>query len=50
MEMYSIKPKPKNQMQDRYDLAVVDATVPGKDQPLELIAPTREENACTFTS
>ncbi len=50
MEMYSIKPKPKDKMTDRYDLAVVDATVPGKDQPLDIIAPTREENGCSFSA
>jgi branched-chain amino acid transport system substrate-binding protein len=50
MEMYSIRPKPKDKMTDRYDLAVIDAIVPGPDQPLESIAPTREENACSFAA
>jgi branched-chain amino acid transport system substrate-binding protein len=47
-EMYSIRPKPKNQQKDKWDILLVGPPVPGKDQDPELIAPTREENACTF--
>ncbi len=51
MEMYAVKPKPKDKMKDKWDdLAVIDAAVPGKDQPLESIPPTKEENACTIAA
>lgn len=49
-EMYSIRPKPKNQQKDKWDILALGPAVPGSGQDLEIIAPTKEENACTFPS
>jgi branched-chain amino acid transport system substrate-binding protein len=48
-EMYTIRPKPKGQQQDKWDILLLSDAVPGPNEDLEIIAPTREENACTFT-
>jgi branched-chain amino acid transport system substrate-binding protein len=48
-EMYTIRPKPKGQQQDKWDILLLSDPVPGPNEDLEIIAPTREENACTFT-
>lgn len=47
-EMYTMTAKPVAQVKDQWDLMVLGPAVPAPDQPLESIAPTREENACTF--
>jgi len=48
MEMYSVSPKPRDQQKDQWDIFVLSDPVPGAGQDLEVLAPTREENACTF--
>jgi len=45
-EMYTVSPK--KAAKDKWDIMALGPAVPGADQPLELLAPTREENACTF--
>ncbi|MDX6749843.1 ABC transporter substrate-binding protein [Geminicoccaceae bacterium 1502E] len=47
-EMYTMTPKEKGQMSDQWDLMELSAAVPGPDQELDVIAPSKEENACTF--
>ena len=47
-EMYTVTPKPKGQSKDQWDFIALGATLPAAGQSLELLAPTREENACTF--
>ena len=47
-EMYTLTPKPKDKMVDKWDMADVSPPVPGPTEPLEVIAPTREENPCSF--
>src|ERR1700704_2408544 len=47
-EMYTIRFKPADQVKDRWDLSTLSAPVPAAGESLEVIAPTREENACTM--
>lgn len=47
-EMYTMTPKPRDQMADQWDLMEIGQAVPGPDQDMEIIAPSKEENACTF--
>ena len=47
-EMYAVTAKPVEQMKDQWDIMVVSPPVPGPDEPLEAIAPTKEENACNM--
>src|SRR5260221_8533675 len=47
-EMYTIKFKPANDVKDKWDLFALSAPVPGANQSLEVIAPTREDNNCTM--
>ncbi len=48
-EMYTVTPKPKGKSKDQWDFIALGAALPGPGQSLELLAPTREENPCTFT-
>jgi len=48
-EMYTVTPKPKGKAKDQWDFIALGAILPAAGQSLELLAPTREENACTFT-
>jgi branched-chain amino acid transport system substrate-binding protein len=48
MEMYTMTPKQKGEMTDPWDLMVIGAAVPAAGEDLEVIAPSKEENACTF--
>ena len=48
-EMYTVTPKPKGKAKDQWDFIALGPTLPGPGQSLEMLAPTREENACTFT-
>ena len=45
-EMYTVSPKPKAAVRDKWDFMALGPAVPGANEPLESIAPTREENAC----
>ena len=47
-EMYTLTPKPKEKMADQWDMAEVSPPVPGPNEDLEVIAPTRQENPCTL--
>ena len=47
-EMYTVSPKPKGKAKDQWDFIALGATLPAAGQSLEGLAPTREENACTF--
>ena len=48
-EMYTVTPKAKGQSKDQWDFIQLGAILPAAGQSLELLAPTRDENACTFT-
>ncbi len=48
-EMYTVTAKPKGMAKDKWDFIALGAILPAAGQSLELLAPTREENACTFT-
>ena len=47
-EMYVVKIKDKARMKDKWDIFDIVQPVPGPSEPLELIQPTKAENACTF--
>ncbi len=47
-EMYTVTPKPKGKSKDQWDFIQLGAILPAAGQSLELLAPTKEENACTF--
>lgn len=47
-EMYTMTATPPDEIENEWDLMQLGAPVPSPDQPLDLIAPTEEENACTF--
>ena len=47
-EMYTVTPKAKGKSKDQWDFIQLGAILPAAGQSLELLAPTREENACTF--
>ena len=48
MEMYTMTPKQKAEMADQWDLMIIGEAVPARAEDLEIIAPSKEENACTF--
>jgi branched-chain amino acid transport system substrate-binding protein len=48
MEMYTMTPKDPSQVTDQWDVMTIGEAVPGQDEDLEVIAPTTEENQCTF--
>jgi branched-chain amino acid transport system substrate-binding protein len=50
MEMYTMTPKQKAEMADQWDLLVISDPVPGPGEDLQVIAPSKEENACTFAA
>jgi branched-chain amino acid transport system substrate-binding protein len=47
-EMYTIRFKPANEVTNKWELFTLSAPVPAANQSLEVIAPTREDNACTM--
>ena len=47
-EMYTIRFKPAAEVKDKWDLFTISAPVPGANQSLEVIAPTKEDNNCTM--
>ena len=47
-EMYTVTPKPKAQIKDKWDFMLLGASVPGPSESLEVLAPTMQENACTY--
>lgn len=50
MEMFTMTPKQKADMADQWDLLVISDPVPGPGEDLQIIAPSKEENACTFAA
>jgi branched-chain amino acid transport system substrate-binding protein len=47
-EAYPFWPKAKDKMKNKWDLMVLGDAVPAKDQPLEVIYPTKQQNPCTL--
>jgi branched-chain amino acid transport system substrate-binding protein len=47
-EAYPFTVKPKGQAKDKWDLIALGAAVPNANEPLEVLAPTREQNPCTL--
>jgi len=47
-QMYTLTFKPESEVKDRWDLFTLSAPVPAADQSLEVLAPTKTENACTM--
>jgi branched-chain amino acid transport system substrate-binding protein len=47
-EAYPFTVKPKGQAKDRWDLIALGGAVPGASEPLEVLAPTREQNPCSI--
>jgi branched-chain amino acid transport system substrate-binding protein len=47
-EAYPFTVKPKGQAKDRWDLIALGGAVPGASEPLEVLAPTREQNPCSM--
>jgi branched-chain amino acid transport system substrate-binding protein len=48
-EAYTFSPKPKGQAKDQWDLITLGAAVPGANEPLEVLNPTKEQNPCTLS-
>jgi branched-chain amino acid transport system substrate-binding protein len=47
-EAYTFSPKPKGQSKDQWDLITLGAAVPGPNEPMEVLNPTKEQNPCTL--
>lgn len=47
-EAYPFTVKPKGKARDKWDFLVLGAAVPAPNQPLELLAPPKSQNSCTF--
>lgn len=47
-EAYTFSVKPAGTYKEAWDFLKFSAPIPGPDQPLELLAPTKAENPCTF--
>ncbi len=47
-EMYTMTAKPTAEIKDRWDIVKLGGAVPGASEPLEILAPSKEENACTL--
>jgi branched-chain amino acid transport system substrate-binding protein len=47
-EAYTFTPKPAGQAKDKWDLLALGPAVPGANEPLEVINPTKEQNPCTL--
>jgi branched-chain amino acid transport system substrate-binding protein len=45
-EAYPFTVKPKGQAKDRWDLIALGPAVPAANEPLEVLAPTKEQNPC----
>jgi branched-chain amino acid transport system substrate-binding protein len=50
MEMYTMTPRPAGEGADKWDIMTIGEPVPGPNEDLEVIAPSKEENACTFAA
>jgi branched-chain amino acid transport system substrate-binding protein len=47
-EAYTFAPKPKGEAKDKWDLITLGAAVPGADEPIEVLNPTKEQNPCAL--
>ena len=47
-EAYPFTVKPKGEAKDKWDLITLGAAVPDANEPLQVLAPTREQNPCTL--
>ena len=47
-EQYTVTVKPKAEAKDKWNFLALGPAVPGPNEPLESVATTREENACTM--
>jgi branched-chain amino acid transport system substrate-binding protein len=47
-EAYTFSPKPKGQAKDQWDLITLGAAVPGANEPMEVLNPTKEQNPCSL--
>jgi branched-chain amino acid transport system substrate-binding protein len=47
-EAYPFTVKPKGQAKDRWDFIALGGAVPSAGEPLEVLAPTREQNPCSL--
>jgi branched-chain amino acid transport system substrate-binding protein len=47
-EAYPFTVKPKGQAKDKWDFLAFGAAVPAANQPLEIINPPKDQNACVF--
>jgi branched-chain amino acid transport system substrate-binding protein len=48
-EAYPFTVRPKGQAKDQWDFLALGAAVPGPNESLEVINPTKEQNACTMS-
>jgi len=48
-EMYTMTPKAKGTAKDKWDFLQIGQSVPSASEPLDIIAPTKAENNCTFS-
>jgi branched-chain amino acid transport system substrate-binding protein len=48
-EAYPFTVKPKGQAKDKWDFLALGTAVPGPEESLESLAPTREQNPCTMS-
>jgi branched-chain amino acid transport system substrate-binding protein len=48
-EAYTFSPKPKGEAKDKWDLITLGAAVPGPNEPLEVLNPTKEQNPCSLS-
>jgi branched-chain amino acid transport system substrate-binding protein len=47
-EAYTFSPKPKGEAKDQWDLITLGAAVPGPNEPMEVLNPTKEQNPCSL--
>ena len=47
-QMYTVTPKKKGEARDKWDFLKLGPAVPNDNEPLDIIAPTREENSCNL--
>ena len=47
-EAYPFTVRPKGQAKDQWDFIALGPAVPDANEPLELLAPTREQNPCSL--
>lgn len=47
-EAYTFSVKPRGKAKDKWDTLVFGPAVPAANQPLEILAPTKEESGCKF--